>query len=1079
MVTLDRSAILSAGRRWDDRLDEARRLTARATDERASAWLEEWRRSVDTDDAGLFTKRLTWAGLSTEQALAMLSDSQMATRDDWWPTLSALTKACAESAHGQEPMAWLEQLDQMLPASAGDIPFAHALLPAADWAFGQALEHYPGALEYLAPAAVDRLRGHAVQRLAELASRPLAEMFTAEQSVGAALVLSLGSEASASRERYAAFCHGLARTGWVSLLDAYPVLGRLVATAIDTWTSVTAQLLRRLIDDADPLATTFSVSLPIRILDVQVGAGDTHRGGQTVGLVRLQGPSEPVTVVMKPKDMRIEAAFADVAAWFVTGDRSAPAVTVLEREGYGYASFIRHEPCEATELDAFYRSAGRLLALLHFLGTTDGHAENLIAKGLQLILIDPETLFEGRIASSQDQSDEVPVMNPLGESVLRTGLLPTWLRAGPRAAGIDVSALGVLPMGERVRRIPGWVNVNTDAMAWGWITAGEPMTLTSLPVPPGTPNPIPDHVDALVAGFAEGYRTALDPDGRDRLLAAIEGFRGVRRRLVLRATRVYAITQQRAQSPKRLRDANARGIELDRLARGALLADEPDVFWSIFGSELADLERLDIPYFDYPLGSRDLHGTDRVVPNALAEDGLAEALARVRNASEADLAWQSELIRASVGARQMRIGQGASEPDPEDVLPTADWESERRAAVCDIITRIDDTAIRDARGDVTWLSINPMGDGTRVSLGLLDVGFYSGRAGLLTFLDAAARLAPDAEVRARASRLLEETWQPMASALTGDNAYLTFRLIRDMGLGFAGAGGLLTTLTQGLDGIDPDQTRASRSRVLDAMLSGLVERDETADVIGGSAGAIRPLLALRDVDPDPRIDTLLRRMLDRLLSKQGPTGGWPSVTARMPLTGLAHGASGYALALLHAGVVLGRDDAVDAGARGLAYEHRALDLDAGNWPDYRDGIESGSFMLAWCHGAPGIALTRLRALQLLPDHPDANQWKADLRIGADTTASATTTDLDHLCCGNLGRAHVLQQIGQGLEGAEYVARSEQITGAVLRNWAATGSFRLNDFGTGSTAAYAGFMTGLPGIGMHLLAPDGSLLGLLG
>ena len=55
----------------------------------------------------------------------------------------------------------------------------------------------------------------------------------------------------------------------------------------------------------------------------------------------------------------------------------------------------------------------------------------------------------------------------------------------------------------------------------------------------------------------------------------------------------------------------------------------------------------------------------------------------------------------------------------------------------------------------------------------------------------------------------------------------------------------------------------------------------------------------------------------------------------------------------------------------FAYERAHFDASEGNWPDLRDepgGTRRGQrYMTAWCHGAPGIALSRLRAYELLGD----------------------------------------------------------------------------------------------------------------
>ena len=67
----------------------------------------------------------------------------------------------------------------------------------------------------------------------------------------------------------------------------------------------------------------------------------------------------------------------------------------------------------------------------------------------------------------------------------------------------------------------------------------------------------------------------------------------------------------------------------------------------------------------------------------------------------------------------------------------------------------------------------------------------------------------------------------------------------------------------------------------------------------------------------------------------------------------------------------------------------------------------------WCHGAPGIALSRLRACELLGDR---NGYEEEARLALQTTAAAVQAQLGignySLCHGLAGNAEVLS------EGAE-------------------------------------------------------------
>ena len=63
-----------------------------------------------------------------------------------------------------------------------------------------------------------------------------------------------------------------------------------------------------------------------------------------------------------------------------------------------------------------------------------------------------------------------------------------------------------------------------------------------------------------------------------------------------------------------------------------------------------------------------------------------------------------------------------------------------------------------------------------------------------------------------------------------------------------------------------------------------------------------------------------------------------------------------------------------AAQKAFEYERGLLNSRAANWPDFREpaifgptGEKAYSFATAWCHGAPGIAISRLRAYELFRD----------------------------------------------------------------------------------------------------------------
>jgi hypothetical protein len=135
--------------------------------------------------------------------------------------------------------------------------------------------------------------------------------------------------------------------------------------------------------------------------------------------------------------------------------------------------YVEHQICkDDRELCRFYRNAGRLSAVLHLLGCSDCHHENLIACKDQLLLVDAETLFEGTPTETVNAIDSSAfglskLQREIAVSVLKLGILPHWEVVGVDQMPIDASALGIQPPPNEHRQVAGWVGLNSDGMFSG------------------------------------------------------------------------------------------------------------------------------------------------------------------------------------------------------------------------------------------------------------------------------------------------------------------------------------------------------------------------------------------------------------------------------------------------------------------------------------------------------------------------------------------------------------------------------------------------------------------------------------
>ncbi|HXU94700.1 MAG TPA: lanthionine synthetase LanC family protein [Gallionella sp.] len=151
------------------------------------------------------------------------------------------------------------------------------------------------------------------------------------------------------------------------------------------------------------------------------------------------------------------------------------------------------------------------------------------------------------------------------------------------------------------------------------------------------------------------------------------------------------------------------------------------------------------------------------------------------------------------------------------------------------------------------------------------------------------------------------------------------------------------------------------------------------DLIGGNAGAIAPLLYLAQKHGLNFCVPLAKKCADELVGLARWNGSicyWeaPKIHGveidNPPLTGFAHGASGIGMALLEAYRKFGDEGYLKHAIGAYNFEDALFNPDMGNWVDTRykhsrkDGKIHGTFRGAWCHGAPGIAISHMRAFFL-------------------------------------------------------------------------------------------------------------------
>jgi lantibiotic modifying enzyme len=270
------------------------------------------------------------------------------------------------------------------------------------------------------------------------------------------------------------------------------------------------------------------------------------------------------------------------------------------------------------------------------------------------------------------------------------------------------------------------------------------------------------------------------------------------------------------------------------------------------------------------------------------------------------------------------------------------------------------------------------------------------------------------------------------------------------------------------------------------------ETDRFLDVISGTAGAIPCMLKIHEITGESRplaLATDLGRDLINRAVKEEKGWSWSHKSSGLEsaehnLTGFSHGASGIGAALLELYRVTNENQFRDAAENAFQYENSWFSQQEKNWPDFRhaessdampDGVQR--YATGWCHGAPGITISRLRAFHILKKE----EYLHDIEAGLYTTmkvarqaSSGESYPNFSLCHGLAGIGEILLYAGEVLGNDECRTVASGIGKFGIDRYVSQKAPWPCDNRVGETP---GLMIGLAGIGqyyLHLASPGAKL-----
>ncbi|WP_414577939.1 type 2 lanthipeptide synthetase LanM family protein [Anabaena sp. CCY 9402-a] len=1048
-------------------------INPKTAQQRIQRWREQNSFMSDAD----WVQRLALDGITEEEFLQLLGEPIEAMCD---------RVACREDSRLSSP-AWVSEIEQAFMTSANSD--AHIFLPSD--MLKKEIAGFLYIVEPLIQQGFEQLNQE-VQKLIQCQSelpfdantvmKVLLENFPEKllQILHRTMILEINVarlqgllNGDTPGERFQNFIANLRQPSQaLALLQEYPVLARQIKICIDHWVQFSLEFLRHLCADWSDICKLFSPgNQPGVLVELQGSAGDTHHGGRSVLIAKF---SSGLQIVYKPRSLAVDVHFQELLTWLNDRGTHPPFQTlkILERGSYGWVEFVTAAGCNTTEeIQRFYERQGGYLALLYALQATDFHSENLIAAGEHPILIDLEALFHPHFERVELVKTDLLAYKKIAFSVLSIGLLPQRVYGNDEYEGLDLSGLGSAQGQLTPYRAIYLEGKGTDEISLKRKRVEMPGN-QNRPTYNGKEMSVLDYTDSLITGFTNIYWLLLKH--RDELLAEngiLARFAEVHVRAIIRSTYIYSLLLTEGFHPDVLRNALDRDRLFDRLWLG--VAQEPHLT-KVMAAERQDLWEGDVPLFTTRPNSRDLWtSSGEQITDFFAESSMASVKRRFQQLDEADLTQQLWFIRASL-TTLVTVGEQNQQPN-YSVIPVDHQASREQLLIAAqaVGDRLETLALSSEQ-DATWIGLQ-LTPQEKWLLTPLHIDLYNGLSGVALFLAYLGAVTTEERYTNLAKSALNTILRQVDASQSD---------VKSIGM-FDGWGGIIYTFSH-LGTLWNQPTLLREAEKIVQRLPDLIAKDEQLDIISGAAGCIGGLIALYHCAPSDRTLAAAIQCGDRLIACAQPMQhgvAWSTnISNTAPLAGFSHGVAGIAWALLELASLTGEQRFQTTALAAIEYERSLFAPEVSNWLDLRNftaqvlekNDTQHTCMTAWCHGAPGIGLARLRCLPHLSDR----QISSEINTALKTTIANGFGSNHSLCHGDLGNLELLLQASLTLDDPQWKTQVDRFAAAILESINQHGWLCGVPLGVETP----GLMTGLAGIGYELLrlaAPNSvpSVLGL--
>lgn len=786
---------------------------------------------------------------------------------------------------------------------------------------------------------------------------------------------------------------------------------------------------------------------------IKIGIGDTHCLGKSVAKISFENDD----IIYKPRSLQTDIEFQKILKE-INNNKVLPnctlrTVNMFTLKEMGWMEYIEYTDCKnEKEVKEYFKKIGSLLCILYMLNAVDIHFENIIANGNDPVIIDLESLFHTNLETDllEPNSGQNKARDFLQKSVSSIGILPSKLTIGKEnnKRSIVVGGLDLVEGQYSFLKSNILDKSNLDKIKIK-MKEFKIEEKQNVPMIRGEKINSYDYLNYIINGFELTYMWVIN-NKRSFMRNVIRNFKDTKNRIIIKPTFLYSNILSISNHPDFLHSNINRDI---LLARIGLVLNQ----YNLIKNELIALRLGDIPIFKCNFNETNLlDGYNNITNVKLKETPRQAFINKINNLNLLDLEMQKEQIYNSYFSKnaddEMSI-LNYTIPERfltiEEALSTSieigEYLIEHRFSGTNIL----------GNNDCYWIgsSIHKM-ENNDWSYQICELDLYDGNCGISLFLLYLWKLTKEKKFL----KVALEAIEPIKAQLKyGINNKIKFSGA------FKGISGYFYTLSKFSKILMNEEYDLLISENL-CILEEFIEKDNINDIIGGNIGMLSVLLSIYENILDNKLKENIISICYKCFNKLklNITQDFDNYSINKEIlkySGFSHGVSGLVAYLYKFYKITKDEDVINLFNKLIAYERDEFKND--EILDWYINNENDELACGWCHGSPGILLSKV----ILKDLGYTDQYiDKEIDIALRNVLKSGIGNNISYCHGDLGNIDILLYYSKVCKDKKTENLTLQILSSLYQNNLKDGWNNKNK----SYSRYKGLLIGLSGIGFFLL-----------